>query len=335
MPSDDAASRYARFAREEAPGRSAIYEEWARAVAGSAAACAVIDRLPPHRRQPPLVFAVARMLGAQPSPGVPFAEWLVGHADVLVAETRQRSLQTNEPRRCAALVPALSLIEGPIALIEVGASAGLCLLPDRYAYRYRGAAEVDLDPSGGSSVVLECEIRGGEARGSEAPALRLPEIVWRAGIDLAPLNAADPSDRAFLTTLVWPGETGREARISAALDVAAADPPTIVAGDATDAGALEALAARAPAGATLVVSTPGVLPHVPFAGRQRLRAAIRDAGARWISIDPPGLGASAGEGVDGERWPGFVLGLDGSALAACDPLGAWLEWRTGSSRAVG
>ncbi|PZU36695.1 MAG: DUF2332 domain-containing protein [Microbacterium sp.] len=335
MPSHDAASRYARFARDEAPGRSPVYEEWARAVADSASACAVIDRLPANRRQPPLVFAVARMLGARPLPGVPFVEWLVRHADALVAEAARRSVQTNEPQRCAALVPALSLIEGPIALIEVGASAGLCLLPDRYAYRYRGAAEVDLDPSGGSSVVLECEVRDSSVRGRGVPALHLPEIVWRAGIDLAPLNAADPSDRAFLTTLVWPGETGREARISAALDVAAADRPTIVAGDATDAGALEALAARVPSGATLVVSTPGVLPHVPFAGRQRMRAAIRDVGARWVSLDPPGLEASAGEGVDGARWPGFVLGLDGHALAACDPLGGWLEWRNGSSRAAG
>jgi hypothetical protein len=330
MPPHDAASRYARFARDEAPGRSPIYEEWARAVAGSASACAVIDRLPANRRQPPLVFAVARMLGAQSSPGVPFVEWLVRHADALVAEAAGRSVQTNEPQRCAALLPALSLIEGPIALIEVGASAGLCLLPDRYAYRYRGAARIDLDPVGGSALVL-----GSEVRGREVPALRLPEIVWRAGIDLAPLNAADPSDRAFLRTLVWPGETGREARIAAALNIAAADPPRIVAGDATSAGALEDLAAGAPAGATLVVSTPGVLPHVPFSGRQRLLATIRDVGARWVSLDPPGLGASAGDGVGEASWPGFVLGLDGHALAACDPLGAWLEWRTGSSRTAG
>ena len=66
-----------------------------------------------------------------------WAEWVSDHADEVVAECSARSLQTNEPLRCAALLPALSGIDGPIALLEIGASAGLCLYPDRYSYRYR------------------------------------------------------------------------------------------------------------------------------------------------------------------------------------------------------
>jgi hypothetical protein len=57
--------------------------------------------------------------------------------------------------------------------------------------------------------------------------LRHPEIVWRAGIDLAPLDPADPATEAWLTALVWPGETGRADRVRSALRIAAADAPHV------------------------------------------------------------------------------------------------------------
>ena len=147
----------------------------------------------------------------------------------VVAECSRRSLQTNEPLRCAALLPALSGIEGPIALLEVGASAGLCLYPDRYSYRYRGGPR----PRPGRRRL---DGRAASRAVTGDPPLRMPEVVWRAGIDLAPLDARMPTDRRFLMSLVWPGEEGRAARIEAALDIAAADPPLLVRGDATDAG---------------------------------------------------------------------------------------------------
>jgi hypothetical protein len=326
------AERYARFAREEAPGRSELYEEWAAGVAADSDVAAILGRVPETSRQPPLVFAVSRMLGA-PERGYPaWAQWVVAHADQLVAEASRRGLQTNEPQRCAALLPALAGVDGPLALLEIGASAGLCLYPDRYSYRYldRGSGRVaGLDPQDGPSpVVLECETTG-------TPPLRLPQVVWRAGIDLAPLDAAAPGDRRFLESLVWPGEQGRADRIRAALDIAAADPPQLTAGDATDPHALAELAKGAPGDATLVVTTPGVLPHIPRAGRDRLIATVQAMDAVWISIDPPGLHDAWLGQVDPATWGGFVLGRDGVPLAAVDPLGAFVEWRTGGTDAAG
>lgn len=334
MTRDDVAERYARFARVEAPGRSALYAEWASGVASDASACDVIARLPADRRQPPLVFALARLRGAPESGGyAAFAAWLVQHGDQLVADASVRSLQTNEPQRAAALLPALSLIDGPIALIELGASAGLCLLPDRYAYRYTGASEVSLEPSSGrSEVVLTCDLRG-----PRTPVLRMPDIVWRAGIDLRPLDASDAEDRRFATALVWPGETGRAERIALALDIAAAAHLRIEPGDATDPAALGRLVDAAPRDATIVVTTPGLLPHVPRAGRERLfdtLARLRgERGVTWISLDPPALRDPALHGrwtepIDPGEWPGFVLSMNERVLAAADPLGAWVEWRT-------
>lgn len=322
----DVAERYARFARDEAPGRSALYAQWAAGVAADPATAAVLAQIPATRRQPPLVFAVSRMLGA-PEAGFPaWAEWLQVHADAVVAEASRRRLQTNEPQRCAALLPALAAVEGPIALLEVGASAGLCLYPDRYSYRYRTeGAVVALDPvDGPSTVVLDCEVTG------DVP-LRMPDVVWRAGIDLEPLDAGDPADRRFLTSLVWPGERGRGGRILAALDIVAADPPLLRAGDAADPDTLRAAAALAPPEATLVVTTPGVLPHIARPERERLVETVRGLDAVWVTIDPPGLHSAASwawqPAVDPATWGGFVLGVDGRALAAVDPLGAFVRWR--------
>lgn len=324
---EDVADRYDRFARLEARGRSTLYATWAEIAGDDARVTAVLARIPDTHRQPPLVFAVSRMLGAPESPPSAWGEWAVENADALVAECRARSIQTNEPLRCAALLPALDLIDGPIALLEIGASAGLCLYPDRFSYRYRmpdGRAVV-LDPADGpGAVTLDSTWVGGE------PPRTLPEIVWRAGVDLAPLDVRDDADRAWLAGLVWPGEDGRLERIAAAADIAADDPPLLVAGDAADDGVIAALAASAPADATLVVTTPGVLAHVPRRRRAAVIAAARDAG-RWVTLDAPGLHDGWTTPIDAATWPAsrFALALDGAVLAAVDPLGATVEWRHG------
>ena len=320
---DAVQERYARFARDEAPGRSALYAEWAAGVADDEEVRRVLARIPATRRQPPLVFAVTRMLGAELAGYPHWRRFVLQRADDIVAECARRSLQTNEPLRLAALLPVLSEIDGPIALLEVGASAGLCLYPDRYSYRFLdagGGVRVALDPVDGPSTVrLESRVTGA------LPALRMPEIVWRAGIDLMPLDAADATDRRWLRGLVWPGEEAREERIEAALDIAAADPPLLVAGDAL--ARIDDLAAAAPAGAALVITTPGVLVHIPRADREALVAAIMRLDARWITIDPPALLGVWEPPFAATDEQGFVVALDGRVRAVADPLGRWWEWR--------
>lgn len=332
------AARYARFAAEES-ARSPIYRAWAEAVAADAGAQRVLARLPANRRQPPLAFAVARMLGASTGAeteagagGGPddIAAWLVRHDERFVAEASHRLLQTNEPGRAALVLAGLQGIDGPIALLELGASAGICLYPDRFAYRFAAADGPTRLGAPGAAPELACAVRGGP------PPAELPRIVWRAGLDLQPLRADDPADRTFLRGLAWPEEHARAARIDDALAVVAADPPLLVAGDiargdATDPGDLEALAARAPSGATLVVSSPGVTPHLPWAVRERLGERIAALGARWLSIDPP----PRPDGGPAPAGAPFALRLDGAAIAHVDPLGAWLEWLPGMGPVAG
>lgn len=319
-------SRYRRFADEEAPGRSELYAEWADGVAGDAEVQGVLARIPETRRQPTLVFAVSRMLGA---PLAGYDEWrrfVLARADALVAECGRRQIQANEPLRLSPLLPALAEIDGPIALLELGAAAGLCLYPDRFSYRFldpEGRQRLALDPvDGPSPVVLESTVRG------DLPPVRMPEVVWRAGIDLAPLDARDDGDRRWLLAQVWPGEEGRAERIAAALDVAASDPPRLVAGDAGER--LHDLASEAPEGVTLVVTTPGVLVHIPRDARRALVEQIRSLPARWVTIDPPWMHESR-RGIDSASWPDFVVSVDGEPRASADPLGRWWEWRAGES----
>ena len=154
----------------------------------------------------------------------------------------------------------------------------------------------------------------------------MPQIVWRAGIDLNPLDARRDDDRSWLAGLVWPGEEGRLERVVGALDIAAAEPPLLVAGDGAEA--LPALAERAPADATLVVTTPGVLAHVPRVHRGAVIDAARAAG-RWITLDAPGLHDGWTRRPQTSRG-GFALALDGDVLGEVDPLGAWVAWHPGS-----
>ena len=127
---------YRRFAEVEARGVSDVYDDWASGVAGDDEVLALLEALPAAKRQPNLVFAAARLVGAPVGPYRPFREWLLARWAEVEPEIRGRSTQTNEAARCAVLLPVLSALEGPLALIEVGASAGLCLQPHRYGYRY-------------------------------------------------------------------------------------------------------------------------------------------------------------------------------------------------------
>jgi len=188
---DDAAAAvartYRRFARLEARGRSAAYEALAESVASDTALVSFIASLPPEKRQPNLLFAAARyLLGAPPAIG-PLRELASQSPAELSQVILARRTQTNEPARCAVLLPALAQLPQPLALIEAGASAGLNLLLDRYSYDYAGHRLAGLDPD---APVLRCEPRGPVP----LPA-RIPAISWRAGLDLNPLDITREDDR--------------------------------------------------------------------------------------------------------------------------------------------
>ena len=297
------AETYAEFAAREAHGVSPAYERLSLAVSRDAEVLALLDTLPPSKRQPNLLFGVVRLLGGPVDDPAAFHDYTVANWPAIEAEMRVRATQTNEAGRCAVLLPVLAALPQPLALLEVGASAGLCLYPDRYAYRY-GDHVV-----GSGEPVLECAATG------MAPPARVPEVVWRAGLDLNPLDVTDPADVAWLDALIWPEHAHRRARLRAAAAVAAADPPLLVRGDLVDD--LPALAAQAPADATLVVFHTSVLYQVSAPRREAFADLVRGLPGHWIANEAPDVlryehAAGSHRATrcttcsrsTGDRWPG-------------------------------
>jgi hypothetical protein len=316
----DTAALYAQFAESQAlNGGSPTYRDWARGVAADPEVRALLDDLPEPKRQPNLLFAAARLMGAPSGGWAEVRPWLLATWPGVERTMRTHATQTNEPRRCATLLPALATIDGPIALIEVGASAGLCLYPDRYSYVYTSpdGAQARLDPADGpSAVLLPCAIEG------PVPA-RMPEIVWRAGIDLNPLDVRDPADLAWLEALVWPEHSDRVMTLRAAARVVAEAPPDLVTGDLLTV--LPGLVAAAPAGATVVVQNSAALYYLSPAELAAFTATMGDLrrtrGAVWLSNEGwtvlPDVAARLPEGLS----PQFILARDGDPVALTDPHG--------------
>ena len=166
------ADAYRSFARLEARGRSAAYESLAESVADDPAVVAFIASLPAGKRQPNLLFAAARYLLGEP-PGIQQLHDLIRQSRLELTDViLTRRTQTNEPARCAVLLPALAQLPEPLALIEAGASAGLTLLFDRYSYDYAGHRLAGRDPDAprcGASPAGPCPSRPGSPRSPGAP----------------------------------------------------------------------------------------------------------------------------------------------------------------------
>src|SRR5690625_4243637 len=118
MSGPNTATRYQQFAEYEARGNSAVYEQWALAVAADDDLIARLDTLPEPRRQPNLLFGAARFLGLGDVDGIGFTAWVREHWDEVTAVMATRSTQTNEAGRCATLLPTLSNFTEPLALID-------------------------------------------------------------------------------------------------------------------------------------------------------------------------------------------------------------------------
>ncbi|MBM2616650.1 DUF2332 domain-containing protein [Actinoplanes sp. LDG1-06] len=293
------AEEYVDFAERQARGSSPAYERLAREVAGDDELLALLDRVPPPKRQPNLLFGVVRLLDGPVGDYKAFRTFVIDRWAAVEPELRRRATQTNEIGRSALLLPVLAALPQPLALLEVGASAGLNLYPDRYSYDYNGTRV------GTSGPVLPCSLRG------RTPPAALPEVVWRAGIDLNPLDITDPDDRAWLEALIWPEHDDRRERLRAAAEIAAADPPHLVRGDLVEE--LPALAASAPPGATLVVFHTSVLYQVPPDVRAAFVALVGSLPGHWLAAEGPeivGLDEHPADGLHKN-----VLCLDGKPLA--------------------
>jgi hypothetical protein len=321
LASASISARYRRFAETEARGRSPLYEAVSLGVAGDQDALDFLMTLPTGKTQPNLLLAAVRHLFGVAADWPDFRRRLLDHTDAVRSVMLTHATQTNEPARCAVLLPILAKLPQPLALLEVGASAGLCLLPECYGYDYPGLRILPKSASA-KHPVFAC------AASQTTPLPHgMPRVVWRAGLDLNPLDVADASQAAWLETLVWPEQTQRLAALRDAIGLAALHRPNIVKGDLAGNG-LAALCRSAPRDATLVVFHTAVLAYVADRGeRQAFAMRVRSLCDYWVSNEARGVFAEAATGIAASDTPGrFLLSVNGDPVAWTDPHGAAIEW---------
>ncbi len=323
-PRERVAALYRRYAEVEASGRSPLFAQISKGVAEDAWMLEFLAQMPEPKWQPNLLLGAVRYRYGTPEDASAFIELVRENADEVAATMAARSTQTNEPARCATLLPALARLPQPLALLEVGSSAGLCLLPDHYAFDYGHRRIEPTVSSTATSPLFSCRAD---------PATPLPdrnvEVAWRAGLDLHPIDVSDDLEVRWLEALVWPGQEYRLPGLRAACEIARGDPPRVVEGDLrTD---LRALAAQAPADATLVVFHTSVLAYVPDRDeRAAFARSVVELDAVWIANERPAFIPGMTDGVVDESpsAQAFLLCVNAIPTAWTDPHGASIGWRT-------
>jgi hypothetical protein len=237
------------------------------------------------------------------------------HAAFLTRFTAEQDVQTNEVQRAWALLPAfLDVADGrPLELLELGPSAGLNLVWDRYSYRYRtgtwGTGALELsgeDRTPPPAELLEREV----------------SVVRRRGIDLNPVDATTEHGARLLQSFVWADQADRLARLRRAIDALRLDPPELLRGDYVEQ--LPGLLESRLDGAQLVVFQTASTMYLDRAALETLRDALCGA-AHEEPIVFVGTGRAPGDdgfALEVERYPARST----TRLAVFDFHGDWLDW---------
>ena len=194
----------------------------------------------------------------------PFKQFVLDNEEELVEIGRTRYTQTNECRRCVALLPGVWRAPfDEFHLIDVGCSAGLNLALDHYRYSWGGITWGDQSP-----VLLETELLEGDPKISDF------RILTRTGLDLNPVDPREPSERRWLEALVWPENHQRRDRLVAALGLIESIDINFVAGDAVDT--LKAVLTDLPASEPAVVINSFAMNQFSPAMRVELESVVAE-----------------------------------------------------------
>ncbi|WP_435175084.1 DUF2332 domain-containing protein [Halorussus sp. AFM4] len=314
MDRDDLPAHFEWFA-DWCVGTSPLYERLARGVAADPDLLALAAETPEGRSPAHLLFAAVHSLllagreapladyyptvvadARDPDDGDPvaaFRECCLANADEIRDLLATRRTQTNSVRRCTALLPAFETVSRrasrgradcdsrePLALVEVGPSAGLNLLWDRYLYDYDPAGRYG-DPE--SVVRIESAVRAGDP---PLPAA-FPPVASRVGVDVNPLDVTDEADARWLRALVWPEHAERHRTLRRSLAAAREHPPDLREGDALEL--LPEVVAELPDDRPVCLFDTQVRYQLGDDERDRFDALVADLGADrelyWVSGD--------------------------------------------------
>jgi hypothetical protein len=228
--------------------------------------------------------------------------------------------QTNEPMRSGVLMAGLLEVakrHGPaVELLEIGSSAGLNLLIDRYRFDLGG---VTVGPEDAPVTIRP------DWRGTPPPAVPI-RIASVRGVDIQPLDATDPAVATRLSGYIWADQPERQARLTAAVAMQRARPVDLVKGDAVD-WLRARLAEPQAAGVTRVLMHSVVWKYLGDARRAAITAMIDEAAARatsdrplaWVRMEPDRV--LQRQELIVQSWPGHG---DRRMLATAHAHGAWI-----------
>ncbi|MBV9092524.1 MAG: DUF2332 domain-containing protein [Streptosporangiaceae bacterium] len=318
------------------------------------------DRLPALLASAAVAFLVRRdrpvlLAGYFPEPGADqppfddgffpaFRAFCSARLDDIADVCRTQRYQMNEVARSSQIALGIAATAGapgdPVALIDLGTGAGLGLQLDRYRYRI-GTGTYGPAAAG---LTLACEVRGPVV----PPPAQLPPIAWRTGVDVHPVDVADPAARAWLLACA-PPEASALSRLAAAMEIGRRHPETIISGDVVDV--LHPVLGGVPPGLRIVVVDAYTAVFLAQQRRVRLAGILAEAGrtrpVTWLSLDPlVPLGPSGRDSVQGLPVPPALVrdyqdggvfavlgartfaGADdrGRLLARAHPSGGWVEW---------
>lgn len=328
-----------RFADEARHLGSPLYESLSLAVDEDPALKALAARARPGQPHANLLFAAAHFLllrgaahplrdfyaslgGTRGGDAFPaFRDFVLTHADAVASLVETRVTNTNEVARSSVLragFVALGQREPlPLQLIEIGPSAGLNMIWDRYGMRYRRNDAVAMEIAPDAPLVLDCELRGGIM----PPLSPLPRVAGRVGLERDPVNLSDPDDRDWLRALVWPDQPHRLDRLDRAIAIYLRSPPEIRPGDAL-ALLPDALAKMPPQDAVCVYHTIATY-QFSAAMKQALSTILAEAGRPlWhlsFEFDGADYALTLTRHHDGLARP--------ERLAVAQAHGGWIDWR--------
>lgn len=257
----------------------------------------------------------------------PIARDFLEREESWVRDFMQSPPQTNETARSTGLVSGFLWLSQfspqPFHMLELGASAGLNLNWDRFAFAYPAWGRQNVP-----GPLMPTKVEG------KAPPFMPIIVASRAACDQNPLDYEDAEARLRLRSYIWADQTARLERLNAALDLARAQGHKVEKADAAE-WVKRKLSGKLPGGTTVVYHSV-FYQYPPKEVREAIASAIEEAGARttndarlaWVRFEPESvIGGTRGS----IRYVLNVVSWDKgkrseATLAEVDPHGRFMTW---------
>ncbi|MBF0841925.1 MULTISPECIES: DUF2332 domain-containing protein [Mammaliicoccus] len=144
-----------------------------------------------------------------------FKEFCIKNKIEIIKIMNNKLVQTNEVRRSSYIFPILCYINDKrkINLLEIGCSAGLQLLADKYRYKY------DVYPGYKGNLTSDLTISSAITKGEFGSYIdEQMDIGKRIGIDLNTIDFTKDEEFLWLKALIWPEHNDRRILLEKARD---------------------------------------------------------------------------------------------------------------------